>query len=92
MASATSEKDSSAGQGLSGQKNRRGHEVEEYDCGCKVQFRQVDYGESGHELPRDSVVVSEHIPCPKHKGVQDVPPRDARLIKVRREYESFLNE
>jgi len=92
MASATSEKDSSVGQDQSDQKSQRGREVEEYDCGCRVQFRQLDYGESGHELPRDPVVVSEHIPCPKHKGVQNIPPSDARLIKVRREYESFLNE
>jgi len=92
MASATSEKDSSLGQDQSDQKSQRGREVEEYDCGCRVQFRQLDYGESGHELPRDPVVVSEHIPCPKHKGVQNIPPSDARLIKVRREYESFLNE
>ena len=92
MASATSEKDSSVGQDQSDQKSQRGREVEEYDCGCRVQFRQLDYGESGHELPRDPVVVSEHIPCPKHKGVQNISPSDARLIKVRREYESFLNE
>ena len=70
---------------------RVGEELEEYDCGCKIQFRKVDYGEAKDELPRKSLTVPEYLPCARHKGVES-PPRDSRLIKVRREYESFLNE
>ena len=71
---------------------RIGEELEEYDCGCKINFRKVDYGESKHELPRKALVVPEYIPCDKHKTVQTIPPKESRLVKVRREYESFLNE
>ncbi len=71
---------------------RIGEEVEEYDCGCKVQFRKLDYGEANDEAPGKPLVVPEYLPCSKHKGAQSIPPRDSRLIKVRREYESFLNE
>ncbi len=70
----------------------RGPEVEEYDCGCRIRLRQLDYGESGEELPRKPVLVQDYIPCVKHKNVQEIPPRDARLIMVRHEHESFLNE
>ncbi len=69
----------------------KGQEVEEYDCGCKIRFRQLDYGESSEELPRRKLLVPEFLPCSKHKEAQAVPP-DARLVKVRREHESFLNE
>jgi len=71
--------------------SRVGEELEEYDCGCKIQFRKVDYGEAKDELPRKSLTVPEYLPCARHKGVES-PRRDSRLIKVRREYESFLNE
>ena len=92
MASATSDTDPVIRQATSDRKARVEHEVEEYDCGCRVQFRQVDYGESGNEVPRNPLVVPEYSPCFRHKGAQSIPPRDARLVKVRREYESFLNE
>ncbi len=69
-----------------------GVEVEEYDCGCRVRFRNVDYGEAGDELPRKPLLISDYTPCPKHKNVREVPPRDARLIMVRHEHENFLNE
>jgi len=68
-----------------------GEEVEEYDCGCKVQFRKVDYGEAKDDLPRNPLTVPEFLPCAMHKGAES-PPLDSRLVKVRREYESFLNE
>jgi len=71
--------------------SENGQEVEEYDCGCKIHFRQLDYGENSDELPRRKLLVPEFLPCSKHKGAQAVPP-DARLVKVRREHESFLNE
>ena len=71
---------------------RAGEEVEEYDCGCKVHFRKLDYGEARDDAPKKPLVVPEYLPCSKHKGAQSIPPRDSRLIKVRREYESFLNE
>ncbi len=67
-------------------------EVEEYDCGCRVRFRKVDYGEAEEELPRKPVLVQDNVPCSKHKDVQDVPPPDARLVMVRHEHESYLNE
>ncbi len=67
-------------------------EVEEYDCGCRIRFRLVDYGEAGDELPRKPLVVPDYIPCFKHKDTRDMPPRDARLIALRREHENFLNE
>jgi hypothetical protein len=68
-----------------------GQEVEEYDCGCKIHFRQLDYGETSDEVPRGKLLVPEFLPCSKHKGAQAVP-LDARLVRVRREHESFLNE
>jgi hypothetical protein len=71
---------------------RVGEEVEEYDCGCKVHFRKLDYREARDEAPGKPLVVPEYLPCSRHKGVQSIPPRDSRLVKVRREYESFLNE
>ncbi len=71
---------------------RVGEELEEYDCGCKIRFRRLDYGEAGNELPRKALVVPEFVSCDKHEGLQSVPPSDSRLVKVRREYESFLNE
>jgi hypothetical protein len=67
-------------------------EVEEYDCGCKVCFRLVDYGEAGDELPRKPLMVPDYTPCVRHKGNQDLPPPNARLIALRREHERFLNE
>ena len=71
---------------------RIGEEVEEYDCGCQVHFRKLDYREAKDEAPGKPLVVPEYLPCSKHKGAQSIPPQDSRLIKVRREYESFLNE
>ncbi len=73
-------------------KARVGEELEEYDCGCKIRFRRLEYGEAGNELPRKALVIPEFLSCDKHKGLQSVPPSDSRLVKVRREYESFLNE
>lgn len=67
-------------------------EVEEYDCGCKVRFRLVDYGEAGDELPRKPLVVPDYLPCSKHKNARDSPPPEARLVTLRREHENFLNE
>lgn len=67
-------------------------EIEEYDCGCRIRFRLVDYGEAGDELPRKPLVVPDYTPCSKHRNNQDIPPRDARLTTLRREHESFLNE
>jgi hypothetical protein len=91
MASKTLEEKASVGEDQSGQGLQSGQELEEYDCGCKVRFRQLDYGEAGDELPRRGVVMPELLPCSKHSGAQTVPS-DARLVKVRREHESFLNE
>jgi hypothetical protein len=71
--------------------SNKGQEVEEYDCGCKVRFRRLDYGEARDELPKKSVLVPEFLPCIRHVIEQSVPPH-ARLVKVRHEYESFLNE
>jgi hypothetical protein len=67
-------------------------EVEEYDCGCIVRFRLVDYGEAGEELPRKPLMVPDYTPCAMHKGNRDLPPRNARLVALRREHERFLNE
>ncbi len=67
-------------------------EVEEYDCGCTVRYRLVNYGEAGEELPRKPLMVPDYTPCAKHEGNQDLPPPNARLIALRREHERFLNE
>jgi len=92
MASKTSEEKLRNVEDQAGESLRSGQEVEEYDCGCEVHFRQLDYGEAGEELPRRSLLVSEYLPCKRHEGTRTIPPQDARLVKVRREHESFLNE
>ncbi len=92
MASKTFEEKLRVEEGHGDENMWSGQEVEEYDCGCEVHFRQLDYGEAGEELPRRSLLVSDYLPCKRHEGTQTIPPRDARLVKVRREHESFLNE
>ncbi len=66
--------------------------VEVYDCGCKVHYRAVDYGEFEGDLPLTIVQVPECIPCQKHAGSSHTNPPNARLVTVLHENESYLNE
>ncbi len=66
-------------------------EVEVYDCGCKVRLYQADHVEVKDDLPKRPARVSQYTPCSRHRGNEN-PPRDARLLLVRGERDSFLNE
>ena len=67
--------------------------VEVYDCGCRIQYRAVAYGEFEGDLPETLVLVPELMSCEKHEGrLQKSSPPDARLVAVLHENESYLNE
>ena len=51
MASKTSESSVRVGEEQTGEGLRVGQEVDGYDCGCDVSFRQVDYGEAETNCP-----------------------------------------
>ena len=65
--------------------------LELYDCGCKFHCYEADNA----EMPSDSYVpltIQDFRPCHRHRHSREVPPRDARLLKVQGENEAFLNE
>jgi hypothetical protein len=67
--------------------------VEVYDCGCKIHYSAVDYGEFEGDLPQTLVLIPEFTPCKKHAGSSySNPPTDSRLVAVLHEKESYLNE
>ncbi len=67
--------------------------VEVYDCGCKVQYRVVDYGEFEGDLPQTLLLTPEFTTCKKHAGSSYLsPPANSRLVTVLHEKESYLNE
>ncbi len=65
--------------------------VEIYDCGCLVRLYAVDHGERD-DLPEKPITVTELIPCRIHNGKTSDRPRDSRLVRLRGEPESYLNE
>lgn len=67
-------------------------EVEIYDCGCRIRIYEVEYGESKYDLTERPSLIPDYSPCRKHRHAQDIPPGDARLVKVLGEHEAFLNE
>lgn len=67
-------------------------EIEIYNCGCKVRTYEVEHGESKYDLTERPSLISDYSPCGKHRHARDIPPEDARLVKVRGEHEAFLNE
>ncbi|HEV2121014.1 MAG TPA: hypothetical protein VGS11_13030 [Candidatus Bathyarchaeia archaeon] len=67
-------------------------EIEVYNCGCKVRFYQVEFGESENDLTERPSLLSDYSPCSKHRNSKGIPPEEARLLKLRGEHEAFLNE
>ena len=66
-------------------------EVEVYDCGCQLSYREVDQSEFEGDHA-DLLLVPSFDPFDKHKDAKVIPPPDARLVTVMREPEKFLNE
>lgn len=67
--------------------------VEVYECGCRIHYRAVDYGEYEGDLPRTLILVPEIVSCERHVSCSRVnPPQDVRLVAVFHENESYLNE
>ena len=67
-------------------------EIEIYNCGCKVHIYEMELGESKDDLAERPSLISDMIPCPRHKTDKRIPPFEAILVKVRGEHEAFLNE
>ena len=67
-------------------------EIEVYNCGCKIRIYEVEFGESKSDLTERPSLISDYSPCFKHRYARKIPPREARLLKVRGEHEAFLNE